>query len=146
MLLYFFYCQYSFAQLTIFIVRLKEFKLGGLLIQVSNHFFFHVQGVILSRLEGKLLEIRSYHINWESYYQGNMISQADFQFISHYDKQNQDGKKQLFEKDPEQVGLVCILCIILFMFVFSFISMTFKTIFNLGFTEVIIIGYHWPKF
>ena len=75
-----------------------------------------------------------------------MISQADFQFISHYDKQNQDGKKQLFEKDPEQVGLVCILCIILFMFVFSFISMTFKTIFNLGFTEVIIIGYHWPKF
>jgi len=60
------------------------------------------KGVILSRLEGKLLEIRSYHINWESYQQGNMISQADYQFISHYDKQNLEGKKQLFEKDPEQ--------------------------------------------
>jgi len=60
------------------------------------------KGVILSRLEGKLLEIRSYHINWESYHQGNMISQADYQFISHYDKQSLDGKKQLFEKDPEQ--------------------------------------------
>lgn len=60
------------------------------------------KGVLLSRLEGKLLEIRSYHINWESYHQGNMISKADFQFISHYDKQNLVGKMQLFEKDPEQ--------------------------------------------
>jgi len=67
--------------------------------------FHKFLGVILSRLEGKLLEIRSYHINWESYHQGNMISQADFQFISHYDKQNVEGKKQLFEKDPEQVSI-----------------------------------------
>ena len=32
-----------------------------------------------------------------------MISQADYQFISHYDKQKLDGKKKLFENDPEQV-------------------------------------------
>lgn len=60
-------------------------------------------GVLLSRLESKLLEIRSYHINWESYQQGEMISSVDCQFISYYDKQSLDGKKQVFEKDPEQV-------------------------------------------
>jgi len=60
------------------------------------------KGIILSRLESKLVEIRSYHINWESYHQGEMISNADYQFISHYDKQNLAGRDNLFAADPEQ--------------------------------------------
>ncbi|XP_057308617.1 V-type proton ATPase subunit H-like [Hydractinia symbiolongicarpus] len=59
-------------------------------------------GVLLSRLEGKLMEIRSYHINWESYHQGQMISQADYQFVSHYDRQPEEAKKKLFEDNPEK--------------------------------------------
>lgn len=63
-------------------------------------------GVLLSRLEGKLIEIRSYHINWESYHQGQMISQADYQFVSHYDRQPEEAKKKLFEDNPEKVYLL----------------------------------------
>jgi len=60
------------------------------------------KGIILSRLDGKLVEIRSYHINWESYHQGQMITSSDYQFVSHYDRQNHDEKESLFETDPEQ--------------------------------------------
>jgi len=60
------------------------------------------KGIILSQLDGKLVEIRSYHINWESYHQGQMINDADYQFVSHYDRQNFDDKDALFNKDPEQ--------------------------------------------
>jgi len=63
----------------------------------------HTQtGVILTRLESKLAEIRSYHINWESYHQGQMISKTDYQFVSHYDRQSLEDKNKLFEDDPEQ--------------------------------------------
>lgn len=60
------------------------------------------KGVILSRLDGKLVEIRSYHINWESYHQGQMISSSDYQFVSHFDRLTHDEKEALFEKEPEQ--------------------------------------------
>jgi len=60
------------------------------------------KGISFSRLDGKLMEIRSYHINWESYHQGQMINKADYQFVSHYDKQNPEEKDALFMKDDEQ--------------------------------------------
>lgn len=60
------------------------------------------KGIILSRLDGKLVEIRGYHINWESYHQGHMITSCDYQFVSHYDRQNHDEKDVIFEKEPEQ--------------------------------------------
>lgn len=60
--------------------------------------------MLLTRLESKLVEIRSYHINWESYHQGEMIEQKDFQFISHYDRLNLQEKENLFVNDHEQVS------------------------------------------
>ena len=34
-----------------------------------------------------------------------MITSSDYQFVSHYDRQNHDEKDTLFEKEPEQVNI-----------------------------------------
>ena len=58
----------------------------------------------MTRLETKLVEIRAYRMNWESYQQGEVISKSDYQFISHYSQQNSQEREKLFQQDPEQVS------------------------------------------
>jgi len=43
-------------------------------------------GIPLSRLDSKLVEIRGYQINWQSYYQTQVISQDACEFISRLDE------------------------------------------------------------
>ncbi|XP_047145815.1 V-type proton ATPase subunit H isoform X1 [Hydra vulgaris] len=64
-------------------------------------------GVIMTRLETKLIEIRAYRVNWESYLQGDLIQKSDYQFINHYYQQNSQEREKLFQQDPDQ----CVLAI-----------------------------------
>ena len=71
--------------------------------QVCLIIFISFLGIPLSKLESKLVEIRSYHINWESYYQGGVISADDHTFISRFDKKSLQQKAESMNSDPEQV-------------------------------------------
>jgi len=60
------------------------------------------KGVIRNRLDTKLVEVRGYHINWDSYLSGQMISMDDHKFISEYDKARGTHKDKVFTSQAEQ--------------------------------------------
>eukprot|EP00794_Sanderia_malayensis_P011881 gene11881-13114_t len=59
-------------------------------------------GLPLSPLDAKLVEIRSYHINWESYYQNEVISKSDYDFFSNFDHQSSKQKAEMLMADGEK--------------------------------------------
>ena len=61
-------------------------------------------GIPLSPLDAKLVEIRSYHINWESYHQNEVISAGDHEFISSFDQPSSKVKNTMLTEDPEKVN------------------------------------------
>ena len=63
-----------------------------------------ILGIPLSRLDAKLVEIRGYQINWQSYYQTQVISQAACDFISSLDeKKSVKERNELFSQNLESV-------------------------------------------
>ncbi len=60
-------------------------------------------GAPLSPLDAKLVEIRSYHINWESYFQNEVITASDHEFISKFDHKSSKQKNQMLAEEGERV-------------------------------------------
>jgi V-type H+-transporting ATPase subunit H len=59
-------------------------------------------GVIVatSRLQQRANEVRANRVNWQSYLQGQMISQEDYNFITRLDNSTPDQKQQLLREKP----------------------------------------------
>lgn len=55
-----------------------------------------------SRLEQKANEVRANRVNWQSYFQGQMISQEDYNFITWLDNSHPDQRKSKLQERPSQ--------------------------------------------
>jgi len=58
--------------------------------------------VATSRLQQRANEVRANRVNWQSYLQGQMISQEDFNFITWLDNSTPDQREQLLKEKPYQ--------------------------------------------
>jgi len=56
--------------------------------------------VATSRLQQRANEVRANRVNWQSYLQGQMISQEDFNFITWLDNSTPDQRHQLLKEKP----------------------------------------------
>lgn len=55
-----------------------------------------------SVLQQKASDIRSQKVNWQSYFQSQMISQEDFQFITQFDVSDREKREELLHRDRMQ--------------------------------------------
>ncbi|XP_044759556.1 V-type proton ATPase subunit H isoform X2 [Coccinella septempunctata] len=55
-----------------------------------------------SVLQQKASDIRSQKVNWQSYFQSQMISQEDFQFITQFDVPDREKREELLQRDRLQ--------------------------------------------
>jgi len=58
--------------------------------------------VATSRLQQRANEVRANRVNWQSYLQGQMISQEDFNFITWLDNSTTEQRQQLLKEKPYQ--------------------------------------------